>query len=603
MDQGSGWCCCWCCCWRCPRLPARLRPPPTRCPRPARPRHLVRTTLCASPKKATLSAAIDTIISAGQYGDYDFRLDTTNTPPGTLPPILLMGIAAIENTSWQQYGSDGRTLVGVNDDGSCDYGLLQINSANTLVFTYRPSLLSDTAGNVAAGSFLFSEKWRFGLPGQPGPAVNDLDPLMPMNWLYALTNYNGGPTAEGWANNPNCGKPEVQFKCFENNFQQSHDERANPVWEWSRLDPDDYPYQERVPYNLAFPRYPERDGEPFTPQWIVGPLGLRSSSRPGDYGIRPDDALFITPDGQSRAPNLLLFRHRAERVNRGVAHPLLTIELDLPLAANVTIEVLDSSGQVRATPVQNRSLRAGWNRISRVLPIAVQPGDRYRLRAERGQPSTVATWYVGQYVQNLVTYAAPVQVFLPLTLRQGGGPPNLLRNGSFTQPSPWPSESALPASWESLVVVNTANGRYGGSLRRVVRRSAQDLELHATPGALALFRQRVSPPTPGSYRLRLRVEAHDLPAKGDTQLWLRLRPVGVGAMEWTTLQVVDQAGVWWYDQVLDLDGPVLLALEVRFGASDGAEANGSRFVLGPISLEPTGDTCLPPGPCLFALEE
>ncbi len=282
-----------------------------------------------------------------------------------------------------------------------------------------------------------------------------------------------------------------------------------------------------------------------------------------------------------------------------MARPLLTIELDLPLAATVTIEVLDSSGQVRATPVQNLSLRAGWNRISRVLPIAVQPGDRYRLRAERGQPSDVATWYVGQYVQDLVTYAAPVQVFLPLTLRQGGGPPNLLRNGSFTQASPWPSESALPAYWESLVVVNTANGRYGGSLRRVVRRSAQHLELRGTPGALALFRQRVSPPTPGSYRLRLRVEAHNLPAKGDTQLWLRLRPVGVGAMPWTTLQVVEQAGVWWYDQVLELSGPVLLALEVRFGASDGTEASGSRFVLGPISLEPTGDTCVPPGPCLL----
>ncbi len=246
---------------------------------------------------ATLSAAIETIVSAGQYGDYDLRLDTSQTPPGTLLPILVMGIAAIENTSWQQYGSDGRTLVGVNDDGSCDYGLLQINAANTVLFSYRPSLLSDTAGNVAAGSFWFIEKWRFGLPGQPGPAVNDLDPLMPMNWLYALTNYNGGPTAEGWANNPNCGKATVQFKCYGANFQKSHDEQFSREWDWYDLLPENYPYQERVPYNLAFPRAPTRDGELFTPQWIVGPLGLRSSSRPGDYGIRPDDALFITPDG------------------------------------------------------------------------------------------------------------------------------------------------------------------------------------------------------------------------------------------------------------------------------------------------------------------
>ncbi len=556
-------------------------------------------THCARPKKATLSAAMETIVSAGQYGDYDFRLDTSQTPPGTLLPILVMGIAAIENTTWQQYGSDGRTLVGVNTDGSCDYGLLQINAANTLVFTYRPSLLSDTAGNVAAGSFWFSEKWRFGLPGQPGPAVNDLDPLMPMNWLYALTNYNGGPTAAGWVNNPNCG---LYIDCGINHNYRDSRNPTQQSWDWSSLPISAFPYQERIPYNLAFPRYPTRDGEPFTPQWIVGPLGLRAVSRPGDYGIRPADALFITPDGQSRAPNLLLFRHRAERVNTGVARPLLTIELDLPLAATITIEVLDSSGQVRATPVQNLSLRAGWNRISRV-PIAVQPGDRYRLRAERGQPSTVATWYVGQYVQDLVTYAAPVQVFLPLTLRQGAPPPNLLRNGSFTQASPWLGESALPAYWESLVVVNTANGRYSGSLRRVVRRSASGLELRATPGAQAVFRQRVSPPTTGSYRLRLRVEARDLPSKGDTQLRLRLRPVGVGAGEWTTLQVVDQAGVWWYDQVLDLSGPVLVALDVRFGASDGMEATGSQFVLGPISLEPTGDTCLPPGPCLFALEE
>ncbi len=126
-----------CCCgWPIPRLPG-----------PPAGQH----DLLHRPKQAPLR-------TVRQAGDYDVRRDTPPTPPGTLPPILVMGSATIENTSWQQYASDGRTRIKVNDDGSCDCGLLPINAANTQLFTYRPALLSDTVGNVAAGGHWLREK-------------------------------------------------------------------------------------------------------------------------------------------------------------------------------------------------------------------------------------------------------------------------------------------------------------------------------------------------------------------------------------------------------------------------------------------------------------
>jgi hypothetical protein len=214
-------------------------------------------------------------------------------------PVLVKSVGGIES-DWIQF-RDGKTLVSINRtdnpaNDSCDYGLMQVNSQNRELFDRTPSLRANTDGNMAAGATKLADWWNFGTPGNAGPAVNDLDPERLLNWYYALANYNGGPGEGKWVNNPNCGRPDLVDICgVDSDFRRSRgfgDDEEKAIWD--NLSPDNYPYQERVLYNLAYPRYPE--GEPA--QWQVGYLGLLPVTAPNNYGIRPDDALFLR-DGRS----------------------------------------------------------------------------------------------------------------------------------------------------------------------------------------------------------------------------------------------------------------------------------------------------------------
>ena len=83
---------------------------------------------------AEKSLAFEAVITSdGVYGDYRFVLDTSSTPSGFIVPVLSQSIAGLES-SWSQYTETNETILGVNTDGTCDYGMMQVNSGQAYLF-------------------------------------------------------------------------------------------------------------------------------------------------------------------------------------------------------------------------------------------------------------------------------------------------------------------------------------------------------------------------------------------------------------------------------------------------------------------------------------
>jgi hypothetical protein len=83
----------------------------------------------------------------------------------------------------------------------------------------------------------------------------------------------------------------------------------------------------------------------------------------------------------------------------------VSIEYDLPIAANVTVEICDPD--VGIAPSCRPALRqvfsnqsAGWHAVSvRVTGPPIGPGAVYRITAERGTLSQPETYFIGRYTQ------------------------------------------------------------------------------------------------------------------------------------------------------------------------------------------------------------
>jgi hypothetical protein len=454
--------------------------------------------------------------------------------------------------------------------------MLQINEQNSALFDQSPSLRSTTGGNIAAGATRLADAWDQGFVlGSGGtPIVNNNDPEQLINWYYAVAGYNTAPEA-GWANNPNCG---TRLICNANaNYQGSRDPSA-PVetrWNWRQIDRENYPYQERVFYNLVDPRYPK--ASPIR-LWSVDHLGFMTVNTAINYGIRPDDSLFLR-NGTSFHPNLLLFRHR----------PILGnafIEYDLPLRARVTITIQDADGaQVGAPVLADAERAAGWHdeRITRTIG----PGYSYVITAERGDLSDPATYYLGKYRQRFLPVNAPSAVnavgraYLPVIgLNSSPIPPvpqNIIRNGSFQAVDPG-GVANRPRYWDIQAILNASpDGTAAGPVSGYVGLQDGRLNMEAFPTARIEISQRVRPEQPGRYRLRFNVELQNL--HPDSRLLLRVRPAEgdpdpFTSGQWQTREMIDEAScssgsVCSFDvPFTSLTQPLIISFVATFAAED-----------------------------------
>lgn len=562
---------------------------------------------------AQLSATFDTVISpSGSYQNYTFPLDVRDTPPGLLMPVLARSVGGIES-DWTQF-ADGQTLVNVNYTNdpakdSCDYGLMQVNSQNDTLFDSTPSLRGYTAGNIAAGATLLAQWWNYGIPTADGPSVNDLDPQRLINWYYALSNYNGAPGDTVWVNNPNCGQPDLIDICGEDNdFRQSRDfNNGTTTANWNTLDAGNYPYQERVLYNLAYPRYPANQAV----QWRAGHLGLLERTSADNYGIRPDDAIFLR-NGASFSPNILLFQHRATPVRASTQPQTITFEYDLPLAARVTINVINPGKPPQRIAIANSP--AGWTRLvastqTTTQTVPIQAGAVYRITAERGDLSNTATYWIGQYqraftlrVSDPSPTAHPFRVALPLMTRSL--PPSEVWNGDFRQRSWLPisaNEVMPPAYWDVQTSFSTQDGAYNLRASDVLRRIADEsdddwMRFQGVPGARADLSQRVNVDRQGDYRLTFTIDIPEVLADSTTSLEVRVRPVRTGGVTWSSLRVFTAADAGMDNETVsllvpDVRDPVIISFLATFDPQDGArDANGnsistaSKFYISDVSF-------------------
>ncbi|NJL06478.1 MAG: transglycosylase SLT domain-containing protein [Chloroflexaceae bacterium] len=375
--------------------------------------------------------------NGGTLGDFDWRIvDQNGTRGNFLPARMLRSVGGIESI-WRQYEPVAGDSVTLETNG--DYGLMQINRGTqdgpnplfgfTSSSTVNTNLCNDTRANIAAGATRLANLWEEGRTADL-PVVNDQNPRFVINWYYALSSYNGGPANRisdppvgRWPNNPNCDGSLTLAYCDgfpddPNNFIPDYTDSRDPGANWYNLAPGDYPYQERVLYNVQFPR------QPTATQWTGQDIGLRAtrvSAR--ETGIIPVDSLFEgfneqTLERFSRAPNLLLFRTNIGIVNQEQFPAIITIAYDLPLEAAVTIEIIDANNQFVATLLNNEQRQAVPGAALNVEQFSysdtIEPEYGYRIRVQNPD-------FEGEYIRPLRIvgdgFEPPYIVFLPLVHR------------------------------------------------------------------------------------------------------------------------------------------------------------------------------------------
>ncbi len=116
----------------------------------------------------------------------------------------------------------------------------------------------------------------------------------------------------------------------------------------------------------------------------------------------------------SRAPDLLLFRTQIGIVNQRTFPAEITIAYDLPIAANVTIELLDADDTPIDILISARRLPepgAAFNIERFPYTGSIGPGYGYRIRAE-------VDGFEGEYLRPLRIvdddFDAPGMAFLPI---------------------------------------------------------------------------------------------------------------------------------------------------------------------------------------------
>ena len=357
-------------------------------------------------------------------GSYMYSLEPEETIDGHIPVVVLESMAGIEST-FLQYDSNDLTITGSNINGTCDYGLMQINNV-TVPLSAEPSYRSTTKGNIAAGANVLADKWNLQYnvpPANTLPVANYFDPEPLFNWYYPIAAYNSGPSAN-WPNNPGC-RQNIPF-CGDVDYSARRPRYNAPPFDALELvksNPLLLPYQERVLYNLVYSSVPDEG------PWAVRGLKLAPFTHEYQTGILPDDSLFITEENTSRAPNLLLFQHTAY-----VHTPMgknITFWYDLPLQAEVVLTIHRSDGLLKAIVYDGLSEAGITHHVWNSTSVRVVQGDYYQIQATAN--NEYGGIFEGLYKQifTVPDLSSTYPVYLPYIK----APKNLVYNGNFLQPA------------------------------------------------------------------------------------------------------------------------------------------------------------------------
>ena len=215
-----------------------------------------------------------------------------NSQPYVVPAVLLKAIGATESLehSWYQfdvpdYGYWGWTVIEYNENGTCDVGLMQLNSASMDYYGVdRCDAAESYAYNIGGGARILISKWNE--RSNLNYHVGENNPAIAEDWYYAVWAYNKWTQDNNPANYDE-DRPPYRTGNYEN-YEYPYQEM---VWGWAAHPPDYVGELFWDPVDLTLP-----DPGQFQP-WQDPPAVLQ---RPSPSHVDPHGSTFL--------PNVRVYR-------------------------------------------------------------------------------------------------------------------------------------------------------------------------------------------------------------------------------------------------------------------------------------------------------
>lgn len=362
----------------------------------------------------------------------------TGWPPGysqtyVVPAIILKAIGATENEPhpWYQfdapdYGSSGWTVIAYNPNGTCDVGLMQLNSDSMDYYGVdRCDAAQSYICNIGGGARILISKWNE--RSILNYHVGENNPAIAEDWYYAIWAYNRW-TQDNNPANYDPGRPPYrtgEYWLYDYPYQEK-------VWGWAANPPTDNGtlFWEPVPLTLPDPDQFQPDQDP--PSELVRPSPIHPDPHASahlsnikvnryDYDDRSVISV-LNNSGDDAAVNITLYDRNGNPVGStdDTLSPNESWTVNSYEIADWSVQYLSGSAVVASSPnvvvvVQNRTsfTAAAYDGISPSTAPAPDPGFGRTGTTPRALPvyKNYEDWDTSLYIQNTGPAVANVWVY------------------------------------------------------------------------------------------------------------------------------------------------------------------------------------------------